>query len=63
MGLLTGVIVEIYQDTWAVMAKVRVGGAFIHVPVNLVPEAKIGDRVLLEGGVAVALIKEEGKKE
>lgn len=63
MSPLTGEIVEIYADTWALMAKVRVGGAYIHVPLQFLPNAKVGDRILIEGGVAIAIVQDEPKKE
>jgi len=59
MNLVTGEIVDIYLDTWTKMAKVRVNGAFIRVPLLLLPEARVGDHVLIEGGVAVAVVKTE----
>jgi hydrogenase maturation factor len=59
MNLVTGEIVDIYLDTWTKMAKVRVNGAFIRVPLLLLPDAKVGDRVLVEGGVAIAVVKAE----
>ncbi|HEY5595391.1 MAG TPA: HypC/HybG/HupF family hydrogenase formation chaperone [Nitrospiria bacterium] len=59
MNLVTGEIVDIYLDTWTKMAKVRVNGAFIRVPLLLLPEARVGDHVLIEGGVAVAVVKAE----
>jgi len=63
MSPLTGEIVEIYADTWTLMAKVRVGGAFMHVPLHFLPNAKAGDRVLIEGGVAIAIVEDKSKKE
>lgn len=59
MNLVTGEIVDIYLDTWTKMAKVRVNGAFIRVPLLLLPEARVGDHVLVEGGVAIAVVKTE----
>jgi hydrogenase maturation factor len=56
---VTGEIVDIYLDTWTKMAKVRVNGAFIRVPLLLLPDAKVGDRVLVEGGVAIAVVATE----
>lgn len=45
------------------MAKVRIGGAYMHVPLQFLPEAKVGDRILIEGGVAIAVLENESKKE
>ncbi len=57
MRLFTGEIVEIYTDTRTQMAKVSIGGASIRVPLTFVPDAKMGDRVLVSGGVAIAVIQ------
>ncbi|MBI3994857.1 MAG: HypC/HybG/HupF family hydrogenase formation chaperone [Nitrospirae bacterium] len=59
MNPVTGEIVELYPDGWTNMAKVRVNGVFIRVPMLLLPEAQVGDHVLVEGGVAVAVVKAE----
>lgn len=59
MNLVTGEIVEIYLDTWTKMAKVRVNGVFIRVPLLLLPDAQVGDRVLIESGVAIAKVGAE----
>ncbi len=59
MNLVTGEIVAIYLDTWTKMAKVSVNGAFIRVPLLLLPDAKVGDHVLVDGGVAIAVVKAE----
>ncbi len=45
------------------MAKVRVGGDYMHVPLQFLPNAKVGDRILIEGGVAIAILENEAKKE
>jgi hydrogenase maturation factor len=59
MTLVTGEIVAIDPDTWTDMAKVRVDGVFIRVPLLLLPDARVGDRVLVESGVAIAVVKTE----
>ena len=63
MSPLTGDIIEIYSDTWTTMAKVRVGGDYIHVPLQFLPNAKVGDRILIEGGVAIAILQNQSKEE
>ena len=63
MSPLTGEIVEIYADTWTLMAKVRVAGSFMHVPLQFLPDAKVGDRIMIEGGVAIAIVEDKPKKE
>jgi hydrogenase maturation factor len=59
MNPVTGEIIEIYGDTWTEMAKVRVDGVFIRVPLLLLPDARVGDHVLVESGVAIAIVKTE----
>lgn len=56
MTLVTGEIVEIYQNGFSHMGKIRVSGAFIRVPLMLLPEARVGDLVLVEGGVGIGLV-------
>jgi len=63
MNLLTGEVVELYQADGMPMAKVRIEGAFVRVPTMLVPEVTIGDRVLIESGVAVSIIQDNNVKE
>lgn len=63
MNLIEGEIVEIYSEDGTSMAKVRVAGVFLRVPVALIPDAKVGDRVLIESGVAIAKVESEQTKE
>jgi len=48
---------EILSDCPGRTAKVRVRGALIRVPLMLLPEAKVGDRVLVERGIAIGVEK------
>lgn len=54
MNLVTGEIVEIYLEEDITMGKVRVGMAFVRVPLTLVPGIRPGDWILIESGVAIA---------
>jgi hydrogenase maturation factor len=54
MSLLTGRIEQIYAESGLLMGKVNVRGAFIRVPLTFVSDARIGDIVVIESGVAVA---------
>jgi hydrogenase maturation factor len=54
---VTGEIVEIYMDTKTMMAKVHIKGGYIRVPLYLLPKARIGDYILIEKGVAVAILR------
>lgn len=57
MKLVTGRITKIDEDGAYRMAKVSVDGASIAVPLVLLPDAKTGDAILIEGGVAISIIR------
>ncbi len=57
MTLLIGEIVDIYPGSWTKMARVSIGGAITQTSLMFLPEAGIGDSVLMEGGVAIAVEK------
>ena len=63
MNLIEGEIVETYSRDGLRMAKVRISGAYMRVPLLLLPETKVGDRVLIESGVAISRIETEQLKE
>jgi hydrogenase maturation factor len=54
MTLVTGEIVDTYDENGITMGKIRVGAAYLRVSLMLVEGARIGDRVLIESGVAIA---------
>ena len=60
MNLIYGEIVAIQSDNGMRMGKVRVRGALSTVPLHLVPEAQIGDTVLVCDGVAIGCVSERG---
>ncbi|MEW6509582.1 MAG: HypC/HybG/HupF family hydrogenase formation chaperone [Bacteroidota bacterium] len=62
MNLISGEIVELCLEGEVRMARVRVGAAFVRVPISLVEDAAVGDRVLIESGVAIALEHMESTK-
>ena len=51
--------IEIMQDGLAPMAKVSFGGIIKEASLELVPEAAIGDYVLVHVGVAISVVDEE----
>ncbi len=57
MNLLSGTIEEIYVQEGTTMAKVSVKGAMTRVPLYFLPEAHVGDVVLIESGVAISKIQ------
>jgi hydrogenase maturation factor len=63
MRLITGEIVEVYPDGQNLMARVCVAGAFMRVPVILLPDVKVGDHVLIESGVAIAKVTSQTKED
>lgn len=63
MTLVTGTIAEIYAESGESIAKVRLGGLLVKVPLTFVPDAKVGDVVLVDGGVAVGRMQNELDKE
>jgi hydrogenase maturation factor len=63
MNLLSGEIVQVYEDGEVRMGKVRVGGAFLRVPLSLVVDGKVGDTILIESGVAIAKVSRQTMEE
>jgi hydrogenase maturation factor len=58
MNLVTGKIVDTIGDGPLRTAKIRVRGVFLWVPLMLLPEARTGDRILVERGVPIAIVRE-----
>jgi hydrogenase maturation factor len=56
MNLLYGDIVEVFSQDGMRMGKVRVAGATKNIPLELVTDARPGDRVLLCDGVAISKV-------
>lgn len=62
MNLITGEIVEIYMNGAGPLGKVRIRGALMNVILGLVPEARVGDKVLIDSGVAITTVSDEPKE-
>jgi len=62
MRLVTGEIVEIHPDAQKPMARVRVAGAFVRVSIMFLPEAKVGDCILIDSGVAIAKVEPQSEE-
>ncbi|MGA9363420.1 MAG: HypC/HybG/HupF family hydrogenase formation chaperone [Bacteroidota bacterium] len=62
MRLATGEIVEIHPNAQKRMARVRIAGAFKSVPVMFLPDAKVGDCILIDSGVAIAKVKPQAEE-
>lgn len=54
MNLLSGQIEEIYVHDGMTMGRVSVRGAFLKVSLTFLMDAKIGDTILIESGVAIS---------
>jgi len=63
MTLLTGEITDIEMGPLTCRAKIRVGGAYTFASLELVPDARIGDFVLVEAGVAIGKVKSNNGEE
>lgn len=58
-----GKIVEIYETNGLTMGKIDFGGVLREACLTYVPEAKLGDYVLVHVGFALNVISEEEAKE
>jgi hydrogenase maturation factor len=56
MHPVTGEIVEIYLKDGSTTAKVRVDGSYITVPLLLLMNARVGDHVLIDAGIALSRV-------
>jgi hydrogenase maturation factor len=63
MNLVTGEIVSIEIEEGVRIARIRVAKAYVRVPLTLVPEASVGDAVLVESGVAIGRVLSNQREE
>ncbi len=63
MNLLSGQLVEIFIEDGVPKGKVKVGGAFMKVVLTLLMEARVGDTVLVDSGVAIGFSSESHTQE
>ncbi|MEK6754846.1 MAG: HypC/HybG/HupF family hydrogenase formation chaperone [Bacteroidota bacterium] len=59
MNFVTGQIEEIYVEEGTAMARVKVHGAFMRVPLTFLLDARVGDTILIESGVAISKVESE----
>jgi hydrogenase maturation factor len=57
MNLAYVEIVEVFVEDGMRMARIKAGGAFKKVPLDLLTDAKAGDTVLLCDGVAISKVR------
>jgi hydrogenase maturation factor len=63
MNPVSGRIVEIYIEGGTTKAKVSVGGAHVRVMMTFLMDARVGDEVLIESGLALSTLKSAEAKE
>jgi hydrogenase maturation factor len=63
VNLLTGVLEEIYVHDGTTMGRVSIKGATIRVPLMFLPDAVVGDTVLIESGVAISRVQTQNTEE
>jgi len=63
MILFVGRICEIREDAGRRCGEVSVRGARVEVSLDLVPEARLGDSVLVHAGVALSVLQGEDTEE
>ena len=63
MNLITGRITELYIEEGSTRAKVSVGGAHFKVVMTLLMEARVGDEVLIDSGVAISRVNPVQREE
>ncbi len=59
MNLISGQIEEVYVRDGVTMGKVNIRGAFVKVPLLFLMDAKIGDMIVIESGVAISKTEQE----
>lgn len=63
MNLVTGEVMSIKEEEGIRVGRIRVAKAYFRVPLTLLPEAAVGDIVLVESGVAIARVNGDQPKE
>lgn len=63
MNVITGRIVEIYIEGGTTRAKVRVGGAHVTVVMTLLMEARVGDAIVIDSGIAISRVEPSEREE
>ena len=62
MHPVTGEIVEIYLQEGSTTANVRVDGSFIAVPLLLLMNARVGDHILIDSGIALSRLSYQSSR-
>ncbi len=59
MNPMKGEIVEIYVKEGSTVGKVLVDGSYFHVPLLLLLNARVGDQVLIDAGIALSKVPDK----
>jgi hydrogenase maturation factor len=54
---MKGEIVEIFIRDGSTVAKVRVDGSYLHVPLLLLMNVRVGDHVVIDAGIAISKVE------
>ncbi|HUN65004.1 MAG TPA: HypC/HybG/HupF family hydrogenase formation chaperone [Bacteroidota bacterium] len=54
---MSGRIVEIYVSEGSTKGKVLVDGSYLHIPLFLIMNARVGDHVIIDAGIAIKKIE------
>ena len=63
MNLIYADLTEVFSKDGMRMGKIRIGGALRNIPLDLLPEANCGDRLLVCEGVAIAKVESANTSE
>lgn len=63
MKLVQGTITEIYLEGGTTRARARVGGATMGVQLVLLMDARVGDEILIDSGVAISRVESNPTRE
>jgi hydrogenase maturation factor len=58
---MKGEIVEIFIKDGSTLARVRVDGSYLEVPLLLLMNARVGDQLIIDAGIAISKIERKSK--
>ncbi len=59
MNQMKGKLTEIYIKDGSTTGKVLVDGSYFHVPLLLLLNAKVGDEIIIDAGIALSRVSEK----
>ena len=59
---LKGEITEIFVEEGSTRAKVLVDGSYLNVPIFLLMNARVGDQIIIDDGIALSKIDPRSKR-